>query len=142
MSVRVRFAPSPTGDLHVGGVRSALFNWLHARHTGGVFVLRVEDTDRERSTEASTNIILEGMAWVGMEPDEGPFFQSRRGDLYREKVAELLASGGAYRCWCTRETLAEKRTAMEKAGKLYRYDRICRGRSEAPSPDPKPLIDR
>ncbi len=136
MSVpRVRFAPSPTGDLHVGGVRSALFNWLHARHTGGVFVLRVEDTDRARSTDEATNIILEGMAWIGMEPDEGPFFQSRRGDLYRARVQELLAAGGAYRCWCTKETIAEKRTAAEKTGTLFRYDRICRGRTEGPSPD-------
>ena len=132
---RVRFAPSPTGDLHVGGVRSALFNWLYARRHGGVFILRVEDTDRERSTPESTGLILEGMAWLGMAPDEGPFFQSERGDLYRARLQELLDMGGAYRCWCTKDELEGKRVAAEQAKSKYGYDGTCRDRTAGPSPD-------
>jgi glutamyl-tRNA synthetase len=131
---RVRFAPSPTGDLHVGGVRTALYNWLFARRHGGTFVLRVEDTDQARSTEQSTRAILEGMAWLGMHADEGPFFQSERGALYRTKIDELLARGGAYRCWCSKEQLEERRAAFEREKRPYRYERTCRDRTEPPSP--------
>lgn len=132
---RVRFAPSPTGDLHVGSVRAALFNWLYARRHGGTFVLRIEDTDRARSTEESTAVILEGMAWLGMTPDEGPFFQSERGDLYRARLRELLDAGGAYRCWCTKEELDAKRAEAERTKSKYGYDGTCRGRTEGPSSD-------
>jgi glutamyl-tRNA synthetase len=132
---RVRFAPSPTGDLHVGGVRTALYNWLFARRHGGTFVLRVEDTDEARSTEASTRAILDGMAWLGMHADEGPFFQSARGDLYRRRLAELLERGGAYRCWCTKEHLDARRAEFEREKRPFRYERTCRDRTSPPSPD-------
>ncbi|MEO0998003.1 MAG: glutamate--tRNA ligase family protein, partial [Pseudomonadota bacterium] len=105
MTVRTRFAPSPTGVLHLGSVRTALFCWLYARHEGGRFVLRIEDTDRERSTQASVDAILDGMRWLGMEPDEGPFYQTERFERYREVVAGWLETGQAYRCYCTREEL-------------------------------------
>ena len=132
---RVRFAPSPTGDLHIGGVRSALFNWLYARAKDGTFVLRVEDTDRERSSDESTRAILEGMEWIGMRPDEGPFFQSRRYDLYRARLAELIAAGGAYRCYCSRELLQERREKAQKEKRPYRYERTCRDLTAPPSAD-------
>ncbi|HEX8691219.1 MAG TPA: glutamate--tRNA ligase [Longimicrobium sp.] len=121
--VRVRFAPSPTGYLHVGGARTALFNWLFARREGGVFVLRIEDTDRERSTEESTRTILEGMTWLGLSWDEGPFFQTAGFERHRADAERLLAEGKAYRCFCTPEELEAKRQA---AGVEYRYDRACR----------------
>ena len=120
--IRVRFAPSPTGYLHVGGARSALFNWLFARKTGGVFVLRVEDTDRSRSTEESTRTILEGMTWLGLHWDEGPYHQADGFARHRDDALRLLAQGKAYRCFCTPEQLAAKREAM---GNEYRYDRAC-----------------
>jgi glutamyl-tRNA synthetase len=126
MNVRTRFAPSPTGDLHVGGVRTALYSWLYARRHGGTFILRVEDTDAARSTESSTRAILDGMAWVGMNPDEGPFFQSERMPLYKAKLEELLASGGAYRCYCSKETLDARRAVAEAEKRPYRYERTCR----------------
>lgn len=131
---RVRFAPSPTGDLHVGGVRTALYNWLYARRHGGTFILRVEDTDQARSTEQSTRAILDGMSWLGMHPDEGPFFQSARTDLYREKIGDLLDRGGAYRCWCTKEHLDERRKVHEAEKRPYRYERTCRDRTSPPAP--------
>ncbi|HET7462697.1 MAG TPA: glutamate--tRNA ligase [Longimicrobium sp.] len=120
--VRVRFAPSPTGYLHVGGARTALFNWLYARKTGGVFVLRVEDTDRERSSDDSTRTILEGMTWLGLSWDEGPFHQADGFPRHQADAERLLAQGKAYRCFCTQEELAAKR---EAAGNEYRYDRTC-----------------
>ncbi|HYH80441.1 MAG TPA: glutamate--tRNA ligase [Longimicrobium sp.] len=120
--VRVRFAPSPTGYLHVGGARTALFNWLFARKTGGVFVLRVEDTDRERSTDASTRTILDGMTWLGLSWDEGPFHQADGFARHKAEAERLLAEGKAYRCFCTAEALNAKR---EAAGVEYRYDRTC-----------------
>ncbi|MGI9302656.1 MAG: glutamate--tRNA ligase [Gammaproteobacteria bacterium] len=127
MTVRTRFAPSPTGYLHIGGARTALFSWLYARHCGGEFVLRVEDTDRERSTEESVNAILEGMEWLGLDYDEGPIFQTQRFDRYREVVQQLLDAGKAYRCYCTREELAALR-AEQLAKKLKpRYDGRHRG---------------
>ncbi len=126
LTPRVRFAPSPTGYLHVGGARTALFNWLFARHTGGVFILRIEDTDFERSSEDMVQGILDGMRWLGLEWDEGPFFQSQRLPLYRATADRLLQSGHAYYCFCTREELEQRRTAAVTAGKPPMYDRRCR----------------
>ncbi len=122
---RVRFAPSPTGYLHVGGARTALFNWLYAKHTGGVFVLRIEDTDRERSTDAHTRVILDGLGWLGITWDEGPYFQGVYADRHRADAERLLAQGKAYRCFCTREELEERRAKAEAAGGGFRYDRRC-----------------
>jgi glutamyl-tRNA synthetase len=133
--LRVRFAPSPTGDLHLGNIRTGLYNWLHARAKGGTFVLRIEDTDLARSTEAAKDIALEGMAWLGMHPDEGPYFQSARTDLYARKLAELEASGGVYRCWCTKDELDARRAVAERDGGRYLYERTCRDRAAPPSPD-------
>jgi len=123
---RVRFAPSPTGYLHVGGARTALFNWLFARHTGGTLILRIEDTDFERSSEAMVAGILEGMQWLGLDWDEGPFYQSQRLALYTETAAKILASGNAYHCFCTKEELEERRAAATAAGRPPMYDRRCR----------------
>jgi glutamyl-tRNA synthetase len=125
-SPRVRFAPSPTGYLHVGGARTALFNWLFARHTGGTFILRIEDTDFERSSAEMVAGILDGMRWLGMDWDEGPFYQSQRLDLYRATADKLLASGHAYYCFCTKEELEQRRTAATAAGQTPRYDGRCR----------------
>ncbi|HEY0757809.1 MAG TPA: glutamate--tRNA ligase [Acidisarcina sp.] len=124
--IRVRFAPSPTGYLHVGGARTALFNWLFARHTGGTLILRIEDTDFERSSEAMVEGILEGMRWLGLDWNEGPFYQSRRLDLYTATAAKLLAGGHAYRCFCTREELEQRRAAATAAGGTPMYDGRCR----------------
>ena len=123
---RVRFAPSPTGYLHVGGARTALFNWLFARHTGGTFILRIEDTDFERSSEEMVGGILDGMRWLGLDWDEGPFYQSKRLDLYTATAERLLASGDAYRCFCTKEELDQRRADAVKAGRPPMYDRRCR----------------
>ena len=122
---RVRFAPSPTGYLHVGGARTALFNWLYARHTDGVFILRIEDTDRERSTDAHTRVILDGLGWLGITWDEGPYFQGAYADRHRADAERLLADRKAYRCFCTREELEERRAKAEAAGGGFRYDRRC-----------------
>ena len=107
--IRTRFPPSPTGYLHIGGARTALFNWLFARQQGGTFVLRIEDTDVARSTEENTRVILEGLQWLGLDWDEGPFFQTQRLDLYRRYIQELLDGGQAYYCHCTPELLEQKR---------------------------------
>src|ERR1035438_2330127 len=123
---RVRFAPSPTGYLHVGGARTALFNWLFARHTGGTLILRIEDTDFERSSEAMVEGILEGMRWLGLNWDEGPFFQSQRLDLYKATAAKIVAGGHAYPCFCTKEELEQRRKAATEAGRPPMYDRRCR----------------
>jgi glutamyl-tRNA synthetase len=131
--IRTRFAPSPTGYLHIGGARTALFNYLYARHHGGRFVLRIEDTDRERSTQESVRAILDSMRWFGLEWDEGPFFQSQRSALYREHVERLLAEGKAYRCYCTPDDLEAKRQAAMQAGRKPMYDRTCRN-SAVPVP--------
>ena len=123
-SPRVRFAPSPTGYLHVGGARTALFNWLYARRTGGTFVLRIEDTDRERSTDAHTQVILDGLRWLGVEWDEGPYFQGACGDRHRADAERMVAAGRAYRCFCTKEELDAQRATMDaKTG--FRYDGRC-----------------
>ena len=116
MTVRTRFAPSPTGYLHIGGARTALFCWLYARRHGGQFVLRVEDTDRARSTDESVQAILDGMAWLGLEHDEGPFFQTERFDRYREVVKRLLDDGHAYRCWSTPEEIDAMRERGARRG--------------------------
>ena len=123
---RVRFAPSPTGYLHVGGARTALFNWLFARHTGGTFILRIEDTDFERSSAEMVTGILDGMRWLGMDWDEGPFYQSQRLDLYRATADKLLASGHAYFCFCTKDELEQRRAAATASGQTPRYDGRCR----------------
>ena len=119
---RVRFAPSPTGSLHVGGARTALYNWLFARHHGGTFILRIEDTDVERSRRELTDQILNGMTWLGLTWDEGPYFQSERQDLYREAAARLLAEGKAYRAFETPDELDAMKKAAEAAGSAFRYD--------------------
>jgi glutamyl-tRNA synthetase len=118
--VVTRFAPSPTGYLHIGGARTALFNWLYARHCGGKFLLRVEDTDRERSTQAAVDVILEGLNWLGLDADAEPLFQSTRAERHRQVVEELLAKGGAYRCWMTLEETAAERERAHKAGHALR----------------------
>jgi glutamyl-tRNA synthetase len=132
-NVRTRFAPSPTGYLHIGGARTALFNYLFARRRGGTFVLRVEDTDRERSTPESIQVIIESLSWLGIEWDEGPYFQSERSTLYREHIERLLSAGRAYRCTCTPEELEEKRKAALAAGRKPAYDRHCRDRRDSPA---------
>jgi glutamyl-tRNA synthetase len=131
--VRVRFAPSPTGYLHVGGARTALFNWLYARHVAGTLVLRIEDTDLERSTPEMVEGILVGMRWLGLDWDEGPFFQTQRMDLYKAAAEKLVASGHAYYCFCTKEELEHRRQAATAAGRAPQYDESCRkiGREEA-----------
>jgi glutamyl-tRNA synthetase len=123
---RLRFAPSPTGYLHVGGARTALFNWLYARHHGGILVLRIEDTDFERSTSEMVDGILQGLHWLGITWDEGPFFQSQRMDLYRAAAARLLASGHSYYCFCSKEELEQRRATAQAEGRPPRYDGVCR----------------
>ncbi|PWG62322.1 glutamate--tRNA ligase [Sediminicurvatus halobius] len=126
MTVKTRFAPSPTGYLHIGGARTALFCWLYARRHGGRFVLRIEDTDRERSTPEAINAILEGMAWLGLDYDEGPFYQTQRFDRYREVLDRMLAEGTAYRCYCSRQRLEQLREAQLARKEKPRYDGRCR----------------
>jgi glutamyl-tRNA synthetase len=126
--VRVRFAPSPTGFLHIGGVRTALFNWLFARQQKGVFILRIEDTDQSRSTDESIQAIIEGMTWVGLDWDEGPFRQTERIDLYRSHAMKLLEKGAAYWCACKAEELEARRKEAEAKGLSPKYDGRCRDR--------------
>ena len=123
---RVRFAPSPTGYLHVGGARTALFNWLFARHHGGTLVLRIEDTDLERSTAEMVDGILQGMRWLGLDWDEGPYHQTQRMEMYRQSAAKLLASGHAYYCFCTKAELEQRRAAAAAEGRPPRYEGTCR----------------
>ncbi len=132
MTVRTRFAPSPTGYLHIGGVRTALYSWLHAKQNAGQFVLRIEDTDRERSTQASVDAILEGMQWIGLDYDEGPIFQTDRFDRYAEVIQQLLDQGDAYHCYCTREELDEVRETQRANKEKPRYNGKCRHLKEAP----------
>ncbi len=138
-TVVTRFAPSPTGLLHIGGVRTALFSWLYARHRGGKFILRVEDTDRERSTEEAVKVILDGMSWLGLNADEGPYYQSRRYDRYREVLAQMRASGHAYDCYCSKAELEEMRARQIAAKEKPRYDGRCRDLKE-PRPGIEPVI--
>jgi glutamyl-tRNA synthetase len=130
--VKTRFAPSPTGDLHIGGARTALFNWLLARHHKGALILRIEDTDVARSTQESIQVILDAMTWLGMDWDEGPYYQTQRLSLYQEAAERLVRKGKAYRCYCTPEELEAKREAALKAGIKPKYDRTCLGRKSFP----------
>lgn len=139
MDIKTRFAPSPTGVLHIGGVRTALFSWLFARRHKGRFVLRVEDTDRERSTEESIGAILDGMKWLGLDYDEGPSYQMDRMDRYTEVLNSWLAAGTAYRCYCSRDELEKMRMEQVNKGENPHYDGRCRER-EAPDNDVKPAI--
>ena len=132
MKTRTRFAPSPTGYLHVGGVRTALFSWLHARKHGGKFILRIEDTDLQRSTAESINAILEGMTWLGLEYDEGPFYQTQRFDRYNEAIQGLLDNDLAYRCNCSRDRLDRLRETQMQHKQKPRYDGHCRGKPVEP----------
>ncbi len=125
--IKTRFAPSPTGFLHIGGARTALFNWLFCRRNRGSFILRIEDTDIQRSTEEATKAILESLEWLGLNWDEGPYFQSRRMDIYREHAQRLLDEGKAYFCYCTPEELEERRKRLLMEGKKPKYDRRCLG---------------
>lgn len=136
MSLVTRFAPSPTGYLHVGGARTALFSWLYAKKNGGKFILRIEDTDLERSTQASVDAILEGMTWLGLDYDEGPYYQTKRFDLYKEVVAQLLADGKAYKCFCTIEEVDAMREAQAAAGEKPRYNGMWRDRTDHPADKP------
>ncbi|MFK5926014.1 MAG: glutamate--tRNA ligase, partial [Desulfuromusa sp.] len=130
--LRVRFAPSPTGYLHIGGARTALFNYLLAKKEKGVFVLRIEDTDVARSTRESVDAILDAMKWLGLSYDEGPIYQSDRFDLYKQKVQQLLDEGKAYRCYCTAEELDAKREKAKQEGRKPKYDGTCRHRTDQP----------
>ncbi len=130
MKLTTRFAPSPTGYLHIGGARTALFSWLHARKHGGDFILRIEDTDRERSTEESVNAILEGMSWLGLAYDQGPFYQTHRFERYKEVIQQLLDQGDAYYCYCTREELDAMREGQRARKEKPRYTGLCRSRAE------------
>jgi len=135
-ATRVRFAPSPTGYLHLGSARTALYNWLFARQRGGVFVLRIEDTDRERSTEEKSRAIIEGLRWMGLDWDEGPFFQSERLDIYAEAAKRLWEARKIYPCTCTPDVLEAKRERALAEGRKPMYDGTCRGRTELPSGEP------
>jgi glutamyl-tRNA synthetase len=139
MSVVVRFAPSPTGFLHIGGARTALFNWLYARHTGGKFLLRIEDTDRVRSTDAAKAAILHGLRWLELDWDGDVLYQSARAARHAEVALELLAKGRAYRCFCTPEELAERREKARAEGRPLSYDRKCRDRKDVPGGTPSAI---
>ena len=139
MTVRTRFAPSPTGMLHIGGVRTALFCWLYARRHGGTFILRIEDTDRERSTPEALTAILDGMAWLGLDHDEGPFYQTQRMDRYKEVIDQFVREGKAYHCYCSKEALDEMRAAQTARKEKPRYDGRCRHRT-APEPGVDPVV--
>jgi len=134
MTVRTRFAPSPTGYLHIGGVRTALFAWLYARHHQGEFILRVEDTDIERSTQEAVDVILEGMAWLGLEHDEGPVYQTARFDRYHSVIEQLLEEDKAYHCYCSREELDTMRAEAMARGEKPKYNGKCRHR-QGPAPE-------
>jgi glutamyl-tRNA synthetase len=142
MTIRTRFAPSPTGLLHIGGARTALFNYLFARHHGGAFLLRIEDTDRERSTAEATQVILEGLDWLGLSPDEPPLFQSTRMARHAEVAHAMLAAGHAYRCWCTADELREMREKAIAEGRPPRYDGRWRDRDPAEAPPGVPPVIR
>ncbi len=139
MTVRTRFAPSPTGMLHIGGVRTALFSWLYARRLGGVFILRIEDTDRERSTPEAVRAILDGMQWLGLDADEGPFYQTQRYDRYREVIREFLAAGHAYHCYCSKAELEAMRAEQLARKQKPRYDGRCRN-GRAPVAGVEPVV--
>ncbi|MGN6704504.1 MAG: glutamate--tRNA ligase [Rhodanobacter sp.] len=140
MTVRTRFAPSPTGFLHIGGARTALYCWLEARRRGGQFILRIEDTDRERSTDAAVQAILDAMHWLGLDADEGPFYQTRRLDRYKQVADELVAAGKAYYAYESKEEIEAMREAAMKAGEKPRYNGYYRDRNEACRDDPNRVI--
>lgn len=139
-TIRTRFAPSPTGYLHIGGARTALFSWLFARKLGGTFILRIEDTDRERSTEAAVQAILEGMDWLGLNHDEGPFYQTQRFGRYAEVIDQLLTAGKAYHCYCSKERLESLRVEQMARKEKPRYDGHCRGLSAPPAGAASPVV--
>ncbi|MCL1073793.1 glutamate--tRNA ligase [Shewanella dokdonensis] len=140
MTIKTRFAPSPTGYLHVGGARTALYSWLHARANKGEFVLRIEDTDLERSTQAAVDAILEGMEWLGLNWDEGPYYQTKRFDRYNEVIAKLLEEGKAYKCYCSKERLETLREGQAARGERQKYDGCCR--DAAPRDTDEPYVIR
>ena len=140
MTIKTRFAPSPTGYLHIGGVRTALFSWLYAKQQQGTFVLRIEDTDRERSTNEAVAVIQEGMAWCGLQHDEGPFFQTQRFDRYKAVIQQLLDEGKAYYCYCSKEYLYKVREEQMQKGEKPRYDGYWRDRDEAPPEGVSPVV--
>ncbi|MEX4152685.1 glutamate--tRNA ligase family protein, partial [Haemophilus influenzae] len=125
VKVRTRFAPSPTGYLHVGGARTALYSWLYAKHNNGEFVLRIEDTDLERSTPEATAAIIEGMEWLNLPWEHGPYYQTKRFDRYNQVIDEMIEQGLAYRCYCTKDRLEELRHTQEQNKEKPRYDRHC-----------------
>ena len=135
MTIKTRFAPSPPGFLHVGGARTALYSWLYAKHNGGQFVLRIEDTDRERSTQEAIDAIIESMKWLNLSWDEGPYYQTKRFDRYNQLIDEMLADGRAYKCYCTKERLEQLREEQMKRGEKPCYDGHCRCSQEHHSPD-------
>jgi glutamyl-tRNA synthetase len=139
--VVTRFAPSPTGMLHIGGVRTALFSWLYARRMKGQFILRVEDTDLERSTPEAVKVIVEGMAWLGLDHDQGPFYQTQRFDRYKEVIAEMLKAGTAYHCYCSKEELDAMRADQQARKEKPRYDGRCRhGKGPGPASGRQPVV--
>ncbi len=139
--VVTRFAPSPTGMLHIGGVRTALFSWLYARRMQGQFILRVEDTDLERSTPEAVRVILEGMAWLGLEHDQGPYYQTQRFDRYKEVIADMLKAGTAYHCYCSKEELDAMRADQQARKEKPRYDGRCRhGKGPGPASGRQPVV--
>jgi len=140
MTIRTRFAPSPTGYLHIGGARTALFSWLYARKHGGTFILRIEDTDLERSTAESVDAILQGMTWLGLEYDEGPFFQTHRFPRYQEVIRQMLKEGMAYHCYCTKARLESLRNEQMARKEKPRYDGRCRHGVANPPPDIPPVV--
>ncbi len=139
MSIVTRFAPSPTGLLHIGGVRTALFSWLQARRHGGKFILRIEDTDRERSTEEAVRVIVDGMRWLGLDADEGPYYQTQRFGRYAEVIGQMLAAGSAYHCYCSKDELEQMRAAQLARKEKPRYDGRCRDR-KAPLEGVAPVV--
>lgn len=136
LTTRTRFAPSPTGYLHVGGARTALYSWLFAKHNAGTFILRIEDTDRERSTQEAVDAILDGMRWLNLDYDEGPYFQTKRYARYEEVAQQLLEQGQAYRCYCTKERLEGLREELIAKGDKPRYDGHCRALTNVPENTP------
>jgi glutamyl-tRNA synthetase len=141
MTVITRFAPSPTGLLHIGGVRTALFSWLYARRMGGQFILRIEDTDLERSSAEAVQVILDGMKWLGLDHDLGPYYQTRRFDRYKEEIARMLAAGTAYHCYCSKEDLDAMRAGQQARKEKPRYDGRCRhGKGPGPQSGNPPVV--
>jgi len=139
--VITRFAPSPTGLLHIGGVRTALFSWLYARRMGGQFILRIEDTDLERSTPEAVQVILEGMKWLGLGHDQGPYYQTQRFDRYKEVIADMVKAGTAYHCYCSKEDLDAMRAAQQARKEKPRYDGRCRhGKGPGPASGNQPVV--